>query len=133
MTGSEVQTAEAPRVKLNLDFGDDDTPSIAPPKADVEKKIQEISERSGFRAMSAPAKRTGVTEKAKKVIEEDMRPSRKRAKTGRTHPFNTKIKSITYDELCFLADSATQEEGRPVSLAEILERAVEALKIQRVA
>ena len=133
MTASEAQAAEVTRVKLDLDFGDDDAPAITAPKADVEKKIQEISEKSGFRAMSSPAKKVTVAEKPKKVTDEEMRPSRKRAKTGRTHPFNTKIKMMTYDELCFFADSFTQEEGRPVSLAEVLERAVEALKKQRAA
>ncbi len=124
---SEIVTQqEAPRAKLDLNFGDDDAPVIAPLKAEVQKKVQEISERSGFRATSPAIKRAPVERTREEVADE--RPSRKRAKTGRTHPFNTKIKPETYDELCMLADKATQREGRPVSLAEILERAIQALK-----
>lgn len=133
MSVTDTQAVQAPRAKLNLDFGEDDAPSIPTPKADVEKKVQEIGEKTGFSATSTPVRRIPIGEKVKKTVEEAKRPSRKRAKTGRTHPFNTKIKIETYDELCMIADSATQEEGRPVSLAEVLERAVEALKNQRAA
>jgi hypothetical protein len=97
--------------------------------------VQEISDRAGFHA-TAQTKRTepGKGRGLLPVNDADAaRPSRTRAKTGRTHPFNTKIKPDTYDELCNLADSATREEGRPVSLAEILERAVDALKARRAA
>ena len=134
MSGIEAQQ-ETPRAKLNLDFGDDDTPVVAPLKADVQKKIQEISEKTGFRATTTPARKSEPEKGRRQQVVNDvaMRPSRKRAKTGRTHPFNTKIKPDTYDELCHLADDATREEGRPVSLAEILERAIDALKENKAA
>ena len=121
---------EEPRAKLNLDFGDDDTPVVISQKSEVQKKVQEISERTGFLAKATPAKKAEPEKGSSGQLPSNdaARPSRKRAKTGRTHPFNTKIKPETYDELCRLADDATQEEGRPVSLAETLERAIDALK-----
>ena len=56
---------------------------------------------------------------------------RARARTGRTHAFNTRIKPETYQDICTLADEATQQEDRPVSLAEIIERGIEALKANK--
>lgn len=99
------------RAKLSLDFDDD---VIVEDRAEIDKKVREISEQAGFVSKSPVAKPTAA-----------LRPRRTRAKTGRTYPFNTKIKPETYDMICYLADTASEEEGRPVSLAEIIERAID--------
>ena len=99
------------RAKLNLNF--DDEP-VSPTRAEIDEKVREISEQSGF-VSTAPAVKSQPSA---------PKPRRTRAKTGRTYPFNTKIKPETYDMICHLADTASEEEGRPVSLAEIIERSI---------
>ena len=97
------------RAKLNLNFDDD---SSTPTRAEIDQKVKEISAEAGF------------VSKSPVLNQHTSRPRRTRAKTGRTYPFNTKIKPETYDMICHLADTASEEEGRPVSLAEIIERAI---------
>lgn len=120
------------RAKLSLDF-DEDEDVQEPTREEIDRKIHEISEKSGFIGR-APAKskekKPGVSAP---VLQETVtaRRRRTRAKTGRTYPFNTKIKPETYDLICDMADASTEEEGRPVSLAEIIERAIDALQTKR--
>nr|MBI1231075.1 hypothetical protein [Cytophagales bacterium] len=99
------------RAKLSLNFDEDDV--IVENRKEIDQKVREISERAGFVSKS-PISRSSVVSRARRT----------RAKTGRTYPFNTKIKPETYDMICYLSDTASEEEGRPVSLAEIIERAV---------
>jgi hypothetical protein len=111
------------RAKLSFELEEEDS---AASKEAIDRKIQEISKQSGFTARTstgAPADKLAPAPKQAGTIEE--RPRRHRAKTGRTYPFNTKIKPETYEKICTLADTATDREGRPVSLAEIIERALE--------
>ncbi len=108
------------RAKLSLDFDEDDV--TEPSREEIDRKVREISEKSGFVSKSPSATNSQSTLR---------RTRRSRAKTGRTYPFNTKIKPATYDLICDLADQATEQEGRPVSLAEIIERSVEALSMQQ--
>ncbi|HEY5792230.1 MAG TPA: hypothetical protein VIS74_02965 [Chthoniobacterales bacterium] len=117
------------RAKLNFELEEDD-PEVS--KETVERKIQEISKKSGFTARAstgAPGEKPLPVLKKAAAIEE--RPRRRRAKTGRTYPFTTKIKPETYAKICTMADEATDREGRPVSLAEIIERALESLAEQK--
>lgn len=109
------------RARLSFDFDEEDDTQG---KAFIDRKVEEISHQAGFTARRAPAPSVSVREDEPSQL---ARPRRRRAKTGRTFPFNTKIKPEIYDQICALADQATTEEGRPVSLAEIIERAVEAL------
>lgn len=117
------------RQKLAFDIEED-----APmgPQEEV-RKIEEISEKAGFSARVAPVARkldpAKVTAPQKKP-EVAVKPRRVRATTGRTYPFNTKIREETYDTICRLADEATRQEGRVVSLAEIVERGTALLEAQ---
>jgi hypothetical protein len=108
------------RQKLSFDIEDDYVDQKKPRPEDLERKAKKIGEQAGFTAGS-PTK--GL------VQENSVVPVRRaRARTGRTHAFNTRIKPETYQDICDLADQATQQEDRPVSLAEIIERGIEALK-----
>ena len=107
------------RAKLSLDFDDEEI--TEPPREEIDRKVKEISEKTGFVSQSPSSRKTQAVPR---------RTRRARAKTGRTYPFNTKIKPETYDMICDLADRATEEEDRPVSLAEIIERSVAALSAQ---
>lgn len=124
---SEVKPLE--RAKLNFDLEDDDAPVAAPlPREIVTQKIEEVSQKAGFVTKSP---KTGVQPRVA-VSAPDPVPSartgRKRASTGRTMPFNTRMRPERYDEICQLSDRFTTEEGRPVGMAEVLERALDALQ-----
>ena len=113
------------RAKLSLNFDDEELAEDS--REEIDRKIHEISEKAGF-ISKAPI----VNNKTKaNTTAHVLRPRRTRAKTGRTYPFNTKIKPETYDLICEIADTSTEEEGRPVSLAEVIERAMDALMIKR--
>ena len=118
------------RAKLSFDFDDDD---VAEAKEQFSRKVEEISEEAGFTARRLPSRNTRTKEDGGQDSAKSARKRRHRAKTGRTYPFNTKIKEETYDQICRLADLATEKEGRPVSLAETIERAVDALEAQQAA
>jgi len=125
------------RARLSFDLDDEEfspPPVAEQPKDVIEKKVEEISKKAGFTATVAPKKIAvepisvppPVSIQEKEIVE--TRKVRRRAKTGRTYPFNTKLKEETYNLICDLADQATEKEGRPVSLAEIIERATELLE-----
>lgn len=119
------------RQKLAFDI--DDEPPMGP--QEEARKIEEISEKAGFSARVAPPARkldpAKVTTTQKKP-EVTVKRRRVRATTGRTYPFNTKLREETYDTICRLADEATRKEGRNVSLAEIVERGTALLDKQSV-
>ena len=122
-----------PRARLSFDLDEDDfsPPSVEPSKEVVEQKVQEISKKSGFTATVAPKESPApIVVPPVSVLQTppDFKKIRRRAKTGRTYPFNTKLKEETYEAICMLADSLTEKEGRPVSLAEVIERSIELLK-----
>ena len=52
-------------------------------------------------------------------------------RTGRTHPVNTNIKPEYNDALMELVALLSEREGRPVSKAEVLERAIELLRSEQ--
>lgn len=124
---SEVKPIE--RAKLNFDLDDDDAPVVAPlPREVVTQKIEEVSQKSGFVTKSP---KTGGQPVGAVSVPDAMpssRNGRKRASTGRTMPFNTRMRPERYDEICQLSDRFTAEEGRPVGMAEVLERALDALQ-----
>jgi hypothetical protein len=112
------------RAKLSFELEDEEPEA----KQVFEQKIETISEKAGFARRQAPkpARQEPKAQAAASAVEE--RPRRQRARTGRTYPFNTRIRPDTYDTICRLADQATATEGRPVSLAEIIERAIASLE-----
>ncbi|MDD3020656.1 MAG: hypothetical protein PHX61_06710 [Alphaproteobacteria bacterium] len=124
------------RARLSFDLDDEEfsaPPVVEQPKDVIEKKVEEISKKSGFTATVSPKKMVPapVTIPPPASVQEisgETRKVRRRAKTGRTYPFNTKLKEETYNLICDLADQATEKEGRPVSLAEIIERSVDLLE-----
>jgi hypothetical protein len=110
------------RAKLSLDF-DDAEEGAQMSRPEIDQRVQQISEESGFHSrapLTAPIK--------SEVSSTDTPKRRTRFKTGRTYPFNTKIKPETYELICQLSDEATEREQRPVSMAEIIERALGALQ-----
>ncbi len=126
-----MQNAPQERAKLSFDLRDDEDAKLSEKEA-ITQTVREISEKSGFKATATPS---ASPEKppgpARKNSQSSARGDRRRrAKSGRTYPFNTKIKEETYNDICSLADAATARENRPVSLAEIIERSVDVLKNQ---
>ncbi len=125
-----MQNAPQDRAKLSFDLGDDGDAELSKKEA-ITQKVHEISEKSGFKATSARSPSSEKAPAARKNSQPAARSDRRRrAKSGRTYPFNTKIREETYDDICSMADAATALENRPVSLAEIIERGVDALKKQ---
>ena len=122
---TSTNPAQEDRAKLSFDLDEED-PEISPEA--TQRKLQEISEKSGFIARAPRRAKEQDTAKAPDDPKE-RRPGR-RTKTGRTFPFNTKIKPETYDQIRSLADEATDKEGRPVTFAEIIERGLDALVSQ---
>mgnify|MGYP003670344592 CR=1 FL=1 len=133
----DLTIEEDTRAKLSLDFDDTDD-FQEQSREEIDRKVREISEKSGFlsKAPVQPPKIIPMPEQPlyhsdtqahSETTERSMRPRRTRGRTGRTYPFNTKIRPETYDMICNMADNATDQEGRPVSLAEIIERAMDAL------
>lgn len=124
------------RARLSFDLDDEEfspPPVVEQPKEVIEKKVEEISKKSGFTATVSPKKVAVapiIVPAPVQAQEMDggARKVRRRAKTGRTYPFNTKLKEDTYNMICELADHATEKEGRPVSLAEIIERSIDLLE-----
>jgi hypothetical protein len=109
------------RQKLSFDF-DDDQPEV---DQNIHQKIEEISERVGFKSRSPQYK---PREQSLIVANDKPIQRRHRRKTGRTLPFSTKMREDTYAKICFMADIATENEGRPVTLSEILERSIDLLE-----
>lgn len=110
------------RAKLNLNF---DAPEEGVPmsRPEIEKRVRQISEEVGFTS------RISKVESTQSEIARPSEPKRRtRIKTGRTYPFNTKIKPETYELICQLSDEATEREQRPVSMAEIIERSLDVFK-----
>lgn len=120
---SEEKTGTV-RQKLSFDLEDDYVDQKEPSPEEVKRKARKIGEEAGF---TAAVSNKGSNENS--IQESGTAPVRRtRARTGRTHAFNTRIKPETYNDICTLADEATQHEDRPVSLAEIIERGIDALK-----
>ncbi len=115
MSESKQKTDE--RAKLSLDLDSLDSMPINGPEP---AKIEALSEASGFNKREWPKtpQTTSQTPSAPKP------KPRKRRTTGRTYPFNTKIKPEAYMLLGSLADELSEAEDRPVSMAEVLERAL---------
>ena len=125
-----MENATQERARLSFDLGDDEDEGLSR-KEIITKKVQEVSEKSGFTATSRAAPRSEKTPAPKSGAGAARRDRRRRSKTGRTYPFNTKLREETYQTICSLADAATIKENRPVSLAESIERGVEALQGKR--
>lgn len=96
--------------------------------------LEKVSTAAGFNRQ-APAKDAKPIKKSPQPTsvktetaeKQTIEYTRRRRATGRTHPFNTKIRPETYDLICQFSDKFSDEEDRPVSMAEVLERALKAL------
>lgn len=117
MSIPETETPE--RAKLDFSFDENHLQE----KEEISRKVEQISEQAGFSSRTKPKPHTPPENR--EPIKLDRRT---RTKTGRTYPFNTKIKPETYEKIVSLSDKMTEEQGRYVSLAEIIEKAVEALE-----
>lgn len=106
---SSPKPPAAPRATLALDDLDS---APAPPVRDAQA-VRSAAEASGF--TSREPRRT-----KKPTVQKHRRP-----RTGRDYPFNTKIKPQCYELLSRLSYELTEEEGRVVSMAEVLERALD--------
>lgn len=109
------------RQKLSFDF-DDSPPEL---EQNIHQKIEEISERAGFKTRSPQYK---PQDKPLTIANDKLIQRRHRRKTGRTLPFSTKLREDTYNKICLMADVATENENRPVTLSEILERSIDLLE-----
>ena len=131
---SEIKQESLQRAKLNFDLEDDDSVVAPLSREIVTKKIEEVSQKAGFLAKSPKVKEQ---QKKTQTLPEPIpshlhRRARKRASTGRTMPFNTRMRPERYDEICEFSDRYSEEEGRPIGMAEVLERAMDALKAQEM-
>lgn len=115
---------EEERAVISLDLGDLGTSAADTPAPDPEK-IEQLSVDSGFGARAKPktteqppAKTTRATKPA------TAKPKDRRRRSGRTHPFNTKIKPEAHQQLVEIADRLSDQEGRVVTMAEVIEKAL---------
>lgn len=119
MNNKPKQDDSEERTKLSLDLSDLDSV----PASEIEpKKLIAVSEAAGFSKREAAPKIDSPPPGAKPT--KPIVKQRKRRTTGRTYPFNTKIKPEAYEQLVNLSDQLSEDEGRPVSMAEVLERAL---------
>ena len=117
------------RGSLSLDDLPDE--KIAAP---APEQVKAIAEKTGFsrtheRAKPTPASAAQVV-KPKGKAQAETKPknrSRPRRKTGRTLALCTNIKPSVHEQLLDLVDAYSDREDRPVSKAEVLERAITAL------
>ena len=119
-----ISGAQEGRQRLSFDF-DDDTELLD--KEEVKRKIEDISEKAGF-VSRAPKKREIDAQTQVSNTENAVRQRGFRARTGRTFSFGTKLREETYLKICALSDKASEDERRPVTIAEILERSIELLE-----
>lgn len=103
------------RAKLNFTFDDNHDEE----EKEIRKKIESISEEAGFNSRSPLNKPKTETHRVDR---------RTRTRTGRTYPFNTKIKPETYDDIVKISDQLSISEDRYVSLAEVIEKSIEKFK-----
>lgn len=102
--------------------------------APAPEEVKKIAEKTGFgrthgKAKPTPASSTPVA-KPKGKAQTEIKPkdrSRPRRKTGRTLALCTNIKPSVHEQLLDLVDAYSDREDRPVSKAEVLERAITAL------
>ncbi|MAZ78127.1 MAG: hypothetical protein CMF39_05560 [Legionellaceae bacterium] len=125
MSDTKEQPSDDGRAKLSLDIGGLDT---TPAEEIDPSKLEAVSEAAGFTKRETAPKIVKPETAAKPV---EPKPAtkpkvkqRKRRTTGRTYPFNTKIKPEAYQQLGDIADDLSEEEGRVVSMAEVLENAL---------
>ena len=118
-------STETTTERAKLDFSFDDELNNDE-KTAISLKVEEISEQAGFKARVTPKITTDAV-----AADTPKLDRRARTRTGRTYPFNTKIKPETYDAIAALSDHMSQQEGRYVSLAEVIEKGIELLKDTR--
>ena len=97
-----------------------------PPAPEDVRRLAEVTGFTGNAVQSSPEQKAAVTENHSVV-----KPRRRRRPTGRTYPFNTKLKPETYNLICELSDEMSDEQGRPISMAEVLEQALALFVRQR--
>jgi len=112
------------RQRLNFDLPE---LPVADPREELHATIESIGHETGFAARS-PTRPSSSSHAPASAVR--TRRRRARAKTGRTFPFSTKLRETSYDMICGLSEHFTAGEGRPVSLAEVIERSLAALAAQ---
>ena len=125
MSEAQVKPLERQRLSFGLDDEEIITkPALPISRASTTEKVEAVSEQSGFVTRSPKAQAARKT-----AVEAPIgRMARKRALTGRTMPFNTKLRPECYQEICDFSEQFSDTEGRPVGMAEVIERALDALK-----
>lgn len=121
--------ADKSRQRLALALDDLDNHVNSNPEVDT-ALLEEVSKAAGFSRQAPinekkPKSKPKATDKPEE--KQTIEYTRRRRATGRTHPFNTKVRPETYDLICQFSDKFSDEEDRPVSMAEVLERALKAL------
>ena len=129
---NEKPAIEEGRAPLDLNI-DDLPPPRDKPKLSKEAKLAAgagagFSEDETETVATAPAVALSTKHKPKKKPATTAGTERPWRRTGRTHPVNTNIKPEYNDALMELVAQLSEREGRPVSKAEVLERAIELLR-----
>lgn len=120
-------TSAVPRPKLNFDIGED----VPETQETIVRKLEEISEQTGFTARAArPASSKPKPAAPPKETPSEPKIRRKWGGTTRPEAFNTKLRAGYHQRIIALADSASEKEQRLVTIAEIIERGTELLEAQ---
>jgi len=123
---SDIKSKDYERAKLSFGLDDEEPEQLS--RSEHVKKVEEVAKKSGFLTKSPMAKEQ-VNAPAPMIAPlSDARTGRKRHTTGRTQPFNTKLRTETLDKINAFSDQFTEQDGRPVGQAEVIERALAALE-----
>ncbi len=123
---SETKSKDYERAKLSFGLDDEEPEQLS--RSEHVKKVEEVAKKSGFLTKSPMAKEQMNTPAPILSPLSDARTGRKRHTTGRTRPFNTKLRDETFDKINAFSDQFTEQDGRPVGQAEVIERALAALE-----
>lgn len=111
------------RAVISLDLGDLGNSAADTPVPDAEK-IEQVSVESGFGARAKPKTTEQPARTSRTTKPAAAKPKDRRRRSGRTHPFNTKIKPEAHQQLVEISDRLSDQEGRVVTMAEVIEKAL---------
>lgn len=128
---NEKPAIEEGRARLDLNI-DDLPPPRQKPQLSKEAKLA-AGAAAGFndddeQLATIPAVAPTPKRKPKNKTTSTAGTERPWRRTGRTHPVNTNIKPEYNEALMTLVVEMSEREGRPVSKAEVLERAIDSLR-----
>ena len=121
---SDNTTATALRPKLNFSFEDE----VPETQEAIVAKVEAISEKAGFTARPARSVQKAKTAPETNITTPAVKNRRRWNGATRPEAFNTKLREGYHQRIIALADLASEQEGRMVTLAEIIERATEMLE-----